>query len=130
SIWKMEYRLLNAKGEYKYVLDNRFIVRNNDRKAVRMIGALKDITEIKEKEHQLLFLNERYNLITKATNDLIWDWNLLTGEVYRDNTNINKVFGVSNNDSIGNIKIWIKRIHPDDIKHVQSHIDKILNSKT
>src|SRR5690606_38789272 len=72
----------------------------------------------------------RYNLITKATNDLIWDWNLLTGEVYRDNTNINKVFGVSNNDSIGNIKIWIKRIHPDDIKHVQSHIDKILNSKT
>ncbi len=130
TIWKNEYRLLHAQGNYRYVLDNRFIVRNKDKKAIRMIGAMKDITELKEKERDLLFLNERFNLVTKATTDLIWDWNLLTGEVYRDLANLQKVYGIEDNDEINNINKWIKRIHPNDLERVQQTIDKILNSKT
>ena len=130
TIWRNEYRLLHARGDYRYVLDNRFIVRNKDKKAIRMIGAMKDITELKEKEQDLLFLNERFNLVTKATTDLIWDWNLQTGEVYRDITNLQKVYGVEDNDEIHNIDKWIKRIHPGDLERVQQTIDKILNSKT
>ncbi len=130
TIWRNEYRLLHARGHYRYVLDNRFIVRNNDKKAIRSIGAMKDITELKEKERDLLFLNERFNLVTKATTDLIWDWNLQTGEIYRDLANLQKVYGVEDNDEINNINKWIKRIHPNDLERVQQTIDKILHSKT
>ncbi|GAB2622771.1 hypothetical protein GCM10027035_18240 [Emticicia sediminis] len=55
--WKDEYRYLKANGKYAYVIDKGFILRDNQGKAIRMVGAIQDITERKEKE-QLLKLFE------------------------------------------------------------------------
>ncbi|MGF2411365.1 MAG: PAS domain-containing protein, partial [Ferruginibacter sp.] len=39
-----------------------------------------DITERKKAEEAIKKSNERFELFAKATNDVIWDWNLLTDE--------------------------------------------------
>ncbi len=52
SKWSYEYRFQKADGSYAHVVENGYIVRNKDGKAVRMIGAIRDISEAKKVEIQ------------------------------------------------------------------------------
>jgi PAS domain S-box-containing protein len=54
--WQDEYRFACADGTYKYVLDRGFLVKDVNGKAIRMIGAMQDITKQKEEEQRLKLL--------------------------------------------------------------------------
>ncbi len=55
--WEREYRLIKKNKQIASVLERGFIVRDETGQAVRMIGALQDITEIKQNEIALEELN-------------------------------------------------------------------------
>ena len=57
--WEDEYRFLKKNNKYAFVHDKGYIIRNEAGKAVRLIGATRDITERKENEALLLELNNR-----------------------------------------------------------------------
>ncbi len=57
--WKCEYRFLNSKQHYAYVVDRGAIIRDNNNVATRMVGAVQDITGRMEHEKSLLRLNEQ-----------------------------------------------------------------------
>lgn len=65
--WIYEHRYLNASNEYAYVLNRAQIIRDASGKAIRVIGAMQDISELK-KERQRLELLE--SVITH-TNDAV-----------------------------------------------------------
>ncbi|WPR71009.1 PAS domain-containing protein [Flavobacterium sp. NG2] len=54
--WQDEYRFKCADGTYKYVLDRGFLLKDETGKAIRMIGAIQDITKRKEEELRLKLL--------------------------------------------------------------------------
>lgn len=54
--WQDEYRFKCADNTYKYVLDRGFLLKDENGKAVRMIGALQDVTKQKEEELRLKLL--------------------------------------------------------------------------
>jgi len=54
--WQDEYRFQCADGSYKYVFDRGFLVKDDDGKSVRMIGAIQDVTKQKEEEQRLRLL--------------------------------------------------------------------------
>lgn len=54
--WQDQYRFKCADGSYKYVLDRGFILKDENGKSVRMIGAVQDITKQKEEEQRLKLL--------------------------------------------------------------------------
>jgi PAS domain S-box-containing protein len=54
--WQDEYRFKCADNTYKYVLDRGFLLKDENGKAVRMIGAIQDITKQKEEELRLKLL--------------------------------------------------------------------------
>ncbi len=54
--WQDEYRFKCADNTYKYVLDRGFLLKDENGKAIRMIGALQDITKQKEEELRLKLL--------------------------------------------------------------------------
>lgn len=54
--WQDEYRFQCADGTYKYVFDRGFLLKDSDGKAVRMIGAIQDVTKQKEEEQRLKLL--------------------------------------------------------------------------
>jgi sigma-B regulation protein RsbU (phosphoserine phosphatase) len=58
--WQDEYRLQRVDGEYAFVVDRGYIVRNASGKATRMAGAVQDITEHKRSEE------ERQRLLAEA----------------------------------------------------------------
>lgn len=57
--WEDEYRFRKKEGKYAHVFDKGYIIRDHNGKAVRLIGATRDITERKENEALLLELNTR-----------------------------------------------------------------------
>ena len=65
SNWQIEYRYLKKNGAYAYVMDRALIIRNEDGDAVRVIGAMTDITYHKEYENELRKMNERLKRYTK-----------------------------------------------------------------
>lgn len=58
SNWLSEYRFQKTDGSYAYVLDRSIIIRDKNGKAIRMIGAVQDITE-KKNLQQLLDKSNR-----------------------------------------------------------------------
>ncbi|MBC7949097.1 MAG: PAS domain S-box protein [Chitinophagaceae bacterium] len=69
--------------------------------------------------------NKRYELVSKATNDLIWDLDLETGLVYRDESAVQNILGFSSNSAIEHIEAWNERIHPDDLDRVLTTMQDI-----
>jgi signal transduction histidine kinase len=61
STWSDEYRYARANGSYSYVSDRGYILRDRTGKAIRMLGAMADITErrLAEQEREELLARER-----------------------------------------------------------------------
>lgn len=58
--WTEEYRYLKSDGTYAYVKDKAVIIRNDEGKAIRMIGAMQDITKEKKLKDELLQSEEQF----------------------------------------------------------------------
>ena len=72
--------------------------------------------------------NERYNMVSKATHDMVWDWNLVTDEVYRNMEGWKKIFKTVGEKEFGKKDDWADRVHPDDRQRVQEEIDIVIQS--
>lgn len=66
--WIEEYRFRKADGTYAYVQDKAIIIRNAEEKAIRIIGAMQDITRLKEEELRLKLLE---SVITHSTDSIL-----------------------------------------------------------
>ncbi len=58
--------------------------------------------------------NQNYDMVAKATNDAIWDWNVEINEVTRTGKGLETLFGYTLTEAATDREFWHKRIHPDD----------------
>ncbi len=82
SRWEQEYRILKEDGSIGHVADRGIIIRNEKGKAIRMVGAMTDISYRYEAQQKLIAANVRFEKVTEATQDAIWDWNVLEKKLY------------------------------------------------
>lgn len=66
--WQDQYRFKCADDSYKYVLDRGFLLKDENGRAIRMIGAIQDITKQKEEELRLKLLE---TVITQTKDAII-----------------------------------------------------------
>ncbi|MFD2161186.1 PAS domain S-box protein [Paradesertivirga mongoliensis] len=59
TYWHQEYRYRRADGSYAFVSEDGYILRDQNGSPERMVGALKDISKLKESAHQILKQNKR-----------------------------------------------------------------------
>jgi PAS domain S-box-containing protein len=86
----------------------------------------RDLTEQKKAKQEISEVNERLNLVTKATNDAIWDWNLITDEIWWSD-GFSELFGYSAEEIGKNSDSWTSRIHPNDLNIVMSNIRGVID---
>jgi PAS domain S-box-containing protein len=87
-----------------------------------------DISERKRAEQFLRDYNERYRILSKATNDAIWDWDILN-DVEIWNHGMQTIFGYSEQE-IRATKIWWKaKVHVEDYQRVDTDITAAFNKK-
>jgi PAS domain S-box-containing protein len=100
--WQDEYRFRCANGTYKYVLDRGFLLKDENGRAIRMIGAIQDITKQKEEEQRLRLLE---TVITQSKDSiLITEANSSNGRIPRIvyiNPAFSHMSGYENNEIIG-----------------------------
>ncbi|WP_221392450.1 PAS domain-containing protein [Dyadobacter sp. NIV53] len=54
--WNTDYQFMKMDGNYAYVEENGLILRDNEGRAFRMIGVLRDVTKQKQEEYRLKIL--------------------------------------------------------------------------
>ncbi|HSF53468.1 MAG TPA: PAS domain-containing protein [Algoriphagus sp.] len=89
---------------------------------------VKDITDRKNTENLLAESNERFTILSDATNDAIWDWNIETDEHFWGD-GFSKLFGIDTELEGQSPEFWRKRVHPDDFKTVQSILNQLLHQR-
>ncbi len=62
---------------------------------------------------------ERYNLLARATSDVIWDLDIKTGEVHW-NENLQAIFGYRLDEVDPTAEWWEDRLHPDDLTRIRA----------
>ena len=70
--------------------------------------------------------NERFELIAKATQDTIWDWDLRTNSLWW-NENFSTMFGVREEPHVLDISSWYERIHPEDRERVEKSLHAVID---
>jgi PAS domain S-box-containing protein len=63
DFWIEEYKFLTNDGKYASVLDRAYIIRNENGKAIKMIGGMQDISDLKKIEQKLLEKNRKLSEI-------------------------------------------------------------------
>ncbi len=70
--WSGEYRFRRRDGTYASIFDRGSVIRDADGKAVRMIGAMQDITARKLTENSLLEAEDRYRRLVELSPEPIF----------------------------------------------------------
>ncbi len=73
----------------------------------------RDVTERKKAEEELRHSNERFEMISRTTNDAVWEWDLVTGVMWANETH-QQLYGLTLNDPVPPEHVWQQRIHPED----------------
>lgn len=93
------------------------------------LSLITDLTERIESEKKMIESVERFNIVSKATSDTIWDWNL-SSKTMIWNRGIKGIFG--HKDIINHTTTsdwWCSNIHPEDRVRVISKIEQHISAK-
>ena len=69
--WESQYRFLKSDGQYVHVLDRGFLIRDNNGKPLRMIGAMQDISSRIAADQALRDSEEKTRMIMNSALDAI-----------------------------------------------------------
>lgn len=96
------------------------------RNAVRIYRAE---TEAALAQQQLRESEERYRLVLEGSNDGIWDWDLVTHEIYC-NDRLYEISGLSPDRERLSYDLFCERLHPEDRRRLSRAIATHLNDRT
>jgi PAS domain S-box-containing protein len=122
----VEIPILNANGSIKTVLWNSANVLDSQGKLIATIAQGFDITDRRLAEAQLIEFNERFKNVARATNDIVWDWELETNNLWWSDS-IYTVFGYQPEDIEPTIESWYTRLHPEDRDRVVTSIHEVID---
>jgi len=121
GLFACEYRVVPAEGGSVRWLAARGQLMVGGGRAHRMVGTVRDITQAKQVEIALRATEERYRLVTRATNDAIWDWDLIADTVLW-NEALAAAYGWTPDRVVPNGAWWLDHIHPGDRARVEADI--------
>src|SRR5688572_32860528 len=91
-----------------------FVLRRSFRKRERSVARAQDA-------------RERFELVARASNDAIWDWNLVTNEIWWSE-GFQNLFGYRPHEVEPTIESWTRRLHPEDRERAVAGIHKVIDS--
>ncbi len=94
----------------------------------RVAGTIQMLAVRKAKELALQTSRERYELVTRATNEAIWDRDLRTNEVYWGE-GFYTLFGQRSYGEVLNFEQWKEHLHPEDAEEVIRELEEFLTLK-
>jgi PAS domain S-box-containing protein len=94
-----------------------------------IVNEMYKIHEKRKVELNLKKSEDRWQFAIEGSNDGIWDWNVLTDEVFYSNR-WKEMIGFEPDELEGKLSEWQTRIHPDDVEAVQFKLQQHFNQET
>ncbi len=104
------------------------VMKNKSGEVIAIMSLVQDITSQKTFEEILKEYNDRYQILSKATNDAIWDWDI-EHDFELWNHGIQTIFGYTEREIISTKKWWKEKIHSDDYARVNEEISQAFKNK-
>jgi PAS domain S-box-containing protein len=121
-----EIRILRGDGTDGYVRMSSAPVKDATGAVVAAVAIVVDVTDQRKAERAVHSTDERFRFVARATNDVIWDWNLKTNALVW-NDSVEHVFGHRQNKIYPEIQWWYDHIHPEDRERVVAGIHGVLD---
>lgn len=121
----MQKRYIKPDASIVWIQMSIVPIEHKEQENPRHLCMIEDITLMKENLLQVELSNERFNLVTKATNDMVWDWDIINNHVYRNEEQFCRMLKLpaAMKDSTGDF--WFGRIHPEDLPQIQTLLDNV-----
>lgn len=84
--------------------------------------------KVADRTRKLVENEERFSLIMKASNDTIWDWDLVNNRMWRSE-NFTSMFGYPLDEASQDINYWFEKIHPNDKVRVRDGVYDAINDQ-
>jgi PAS domain S-box-containing protein len=127
-IYESHFRIRRPDGSLRHIEALGIIQRGRDGRADRLVGLDRDVTEAKELREELRISQERWQLALSGTNDGVWDWDLATGQIFRD-TRYAGMLGYRT-DELPAKHVWLTLGHADDLDQIAHAMEEHLAGRT
>lgn len=120
-----EFRMLRGDGHYAYVLSRCQILRDAGGRAIRVIGALTDVTAQKATERALRASEARLRLALEVASLGTWDYDPNTGVLVWDQR-CKELYGLPADADVDYTR-FLEGVHPDDRDRVSRVVRRALD---
>jgi PAS domain S-box-containing protein len=124
--WQCEYRFIAADGGIRMVRDSAVLIRNEDGELNRIIGAMVDVTRIREYQEALDREKNRFELIARSANDVLYERSLNSNEIWWSEGWVHH-FEYDEQDVNSTVDWWMEKIHPEDRKMVMAGFNRAIS---
>jgi PAS domain S-box-containing protein len=113
----LEFDIVGLRGTRRRLDTHAVPLRDAEGRITALLGITRDITSRKAAEHALRESEERLRLVSRATNDVVWDWDLLSDALWWGE-GVQHLFGYAPEEIEPGSESWHTRLHPDDRERV------------
>ncbi len=121
-----EFRFRRKDGSYIYVEDRGVLLRDEKGSAYRLLGVMKDITEMKLASEKLKESEQRYRSFMKNFRGIAFQMGLDSTPILVDGS-VEEITGYRGDDIISGKVDWRQIVLPEYRKRLFENIDKLMN---
>jgi PAS domain S-box-containing protein len=125
STSELEEKFNKTDGTEINVMVSAIPYSQNGQKGAQVF--FRDLTEQIKTRKEIDETNERFRLITKATNDALWDWDLVNDEIWW-NEGFKDLFGYKEDEIEKGSDSFMNKIHENDKQRIVSGIELAISS--
>src|SRR5262249_54387557 len=121
--FEIEYRIIRPDGEIRTVFERTEPVYGEDGEPLRLIGTVRDVTELRTAEAKLRESEERYPLAAQADGVGLWDWDISTDEAYFS-PRLHEILGAGSGELGSTIGGLFDRLLPADCDALRNYLER------
>ena len=113
------FRIIRPDGSVRHIDSRAYLQRDARGNPLRLVGLSRDITEDRRMAEALELAEQRWQLALEATNDSVWDWEIVSGRVFHDERWA-RMLGYQPGELEDTFAAWKELVHPEDIASDES----------
>jgi len=125
----IEHRIVRPDGSVRWLRIRGRSTTDIDTGRRIVHGTIQDITAWQQTLHQLQEAYDRFEKVTEATQDAIWDWDIERNTLYWGG-GFKKLFGYDVEKVTPTLEAWTSHLHPNDVDAVMTSLTNVVESST